>query len=174
MNGRNDAILPMTQTSAAAADLLAGAAAGLAAAFVMNLFQAALSRALSKDDETDTAASKAADAVTEEVSGAPVKRRYKKSADTSLHYLTGAIAGGMYGLLGGRMPALFAGRGLVYGTALWAIADEALVPALGLAPPPSQVGAKEHGFALASHLIFGLALDLCRRQINRVISAGPV
>lgn len=173
MRSRDIAVLPMTAVSAAATDLLVGVAAGLVASLAMSLFQSAVSPALSELQSAETVATKAADAVTEQVSGAPVKRRFKKSADTMFHYLTGAIAGGLYGLLGGRIPALFAGRGLVFGAAVWAIADEALVPALGLAPPPLEVEPREHGFALASHLVFGLALDLCRRQINRIISVPP-
>ena len=43
---------------------------------------------------------KAADAVSKEVAGAPMKPRLKKGADAFLHYAIGAIAGGVYGLVG--------------------------------------------------------------------------
>lgn len=58
---------------------------------------------------------KAADAVSKEVAGAPMKPRLKKGADAFLHYAIGAIAGGVYGLVGGMVPGLMAGRGLLYG-----------------------------------------------------------
>ena len=161
----------MTRASAAATDLVAGIAAGLAAALVMNLFQSALARAVARNQSSETAATKAADAVSEEVAGVPVKARFKKSADTLLHYVTGAVAGGVYGLVGGIAPGLMFGRGLLYGALVWAIADEGLVRVLGLAPPPKQVKLAEHGFGLSAHLVFGLALDFFRRRLNRLISA---
>jgi hypothetical protein len=150
----------------AATDLLSGIAAGLTAAWLMNLFQDRLSRAIGLDRSGETAATKAADALSEDVSGEPVKRSRKQDADTVLHYATGALAGGIYGLTAGRIPGVGAGRGLWYGASLWVAADEILVPALGLSPPPGETPVAEQGFGLASHLVFGLALDFCRRRIR--------
>jgi hypothetical protein len=146
--------------------LLSGIAAGVAAAWLMNRFQDGLSRAIGLDQSGDTAATKAADALSEDVSGKPVKRARRQDADTVLHYATGALAGGIYGLTAGQLPGVGAGRGLWYGASLWVAADEILVPGLGLSPPAEQ------GFGLASHLVFGLALDFCRRRIDRLMGAG--
>lgn len=109
----------MTRTSAAATDLLVGVAAGLGATLAMSLFQSALACALSEDQSSDTAAMRAADAVSEKVSGAPVKSRFKKGADTLFHFLTGAAAGGLYGLVSGVVPAITLGRGMMYGGIIW-------------------------------------------------------
>jgi hypothetical protein len=163
--------LPLTRASAAAADLVAGIAAGLAAALVMNLFQSAMAGMVGQDQSSETVAMKAADAVSEEVAGAPVKPRLKSGADAFLHYATGAIAGGIYGVVSGMVPSLMAGRGLLYGALLWMVADEGLVPVLGLAPPSNQVKLADRGLGLSAHLVFGLALDFSRRQLNRLISA---
>jgi hypothetical protein len=65
--------LPMTRTAAAATDLMVGIAAGLVAALAMNVIQSAWTGLSSSADPDDTAAIRAADAVSEEVSGEPVK-----------------------------------------------------------------------------------------------------
>ena len=65
---------------------------------------------------------------------------------------------------------LWPGVAFSMGPLVWAVADEGLVPVLGLAPPPSQVKLADRGFGLSAHLVFGLALDFSRRQLNRLIS----
>jgi len=157
-----------------AADLVIGVSAGLAAALIMSLFQSAVTRMGLQSQPRKTAAMKAADAISQEVAGASLKPRYKQKADLLLHYLTGAAAGGIYGLFGRLVPALRAGQGLLYGGLVWAMADEGLVPALGLSAPANRKGLGEHGFALSSHLVYGAALDIVRRRMNRMVAGGRV
>ena len=90
-----------------------------------------------------------------------------------LHYLTGALIGGAYGLLGGIFPKLFAVRGLLFGAGLWVLADEIAVPALRLGPPPTEANPKDHALGAAAHLVFGAVLDISRRWINSMISPTP-
>jgi len=163
----------MTRSEAAATDLIVGIGAGLAAAWAMNFFQAAWTKLSNESEPDETAASKAADAVSEEVSGAPVRKSKKKAADSVVHYLTAAIIGGSYGLIGGRFPRLFMGEGLLFGGLLWAAADELAVPALRLGPPPGKMEFKDHALGLSSHLVFGAVLDVVRRKTNALISPSP-
>lgn len=165
--------VPMTRTAAAATDLVVGIAAGLCAACAMNLFQSACAWLTRSPEPEDTAASRAADALSEEVSGKPVKRSEQKSADTVMHYFTGAALGGLYGLVGGLAPAIMAGRGALFGAAAWIAGDEIAVPALGLGPAPTKMRPADHVLASASHLVFGMVLDFSRRKLNQVISSGP-
>ena len=160
----------MKRTSAAATDLVVGAAAGLVAALAMNLFQSAWTRLAGSEEPDETAASRAADAVSQEVSGEPVKRSAKKSADRVVHYLTGAALGGLYGLGGGFMPALMRGGGALFGGTIWVLADEVAVPMLRLGPAPTKTGIQDHALGLAAHLVFGMVLDLSRRTLNAAIS----
>jgi putative membrane protein len=162
--------LPMTRTAAAATDLLVGVVAGLGAAAAMNLFQPAYAWLTRSAEPDETAASRAADALSEEVSGKPVKRSKKKHADTVMHYLTGAALGGFYGLVGGLAPAIMAGRGALFGASAWIFGDEIAVPALRLGPPPAKMRAVDHSLALASHLVFGLILEFSRRKLNQALS----
>src|SRR4051812_39873150 len=161
--------LTRSRATAAAADLAIGLAAGTIAAGAMNLFQDIWSKYVSPPPPGETAAAKAADAVSEEVSDARVKPSARKAADGVVHYLTGAVLGGLYGVLGGRLPMLFAGRGSAFGGLVWLICDEIAVPMLGLGPRSKP--AEEHWSALASHIVFGLSLDGMRRRVNATAGA---
>lgn len=173
MTTQKAAPMPLTRIAAASTDLLVGIGAGLVASWAMNLFQQAWVRISEEPEPKETAASKAADALSKQASGAPIKSTAKKSADTVLHYATGAIIGGAYGVIGGHFPGLLAARGLLFGAGVWLLADELAVPALQLAPPPTEAEAKDHALGLASHLVFGAALDLTRRWTNGLISPPP-
>ena len=101
--------MPMTRIATASTDLLVGIGAGLVASWAMNLCQQAWVRISEEPEPKETAASKAADALSKQASGAPIKSTAKKSADTVLHYATGAIIGGAYGVIGGHFRNGFSG-----------------------------------------------------------------
>jgi len=162
--------LPMSRTTAAATDLLVGIAAGLTAALTMNLFQAAWTR-ISAPPQSPTATENAADAVAETLAGKSAKPKARKSLANAIHYTTGAVLGGLYGVGSGLVPALTWGSGTVFAGAVWAVGDELAVSGLGLGPTPAETDPKDHAFGLASHIVFGLTLDLVRRQLNGLISA---
>ena len=164
--------MPMTRIAAASTDLVVGMGAGLVAAWAMNLFQTAWIRLADEPEPEETAASRAADVILERTSGAPIKDSAKKSADAVLHYVTGALIGGAYGLIGGHFPKLFEGRGLFFGAGIWLLADEMAVPMLRLGPPPAETEGevKDHALGFSSHLVFGAAMDAARRYTNALIS----
>jgi putative membrane protein len=150
----------------AGGNIIIGVIAGLAASLAMNRFQSLWAKAIPMPDGA-TAGQKAADALSKEVSGKPVRASRKDAADDLMHYATGAVLGGLYGLVVGIVPAIALGRGLVYGCAVWLLADELAVPALKLSRPPSKVAAREHALGFASHAVFGLTLDAVRRRFMR-------
>src|SRR4051794_14331463 len=115
MKARTSAPLPMSRVAAASTDLLVGVVAGLVASWAMNQFQTAWTYLANESEPEETAASKAADALSERASGVPIKKSKRKSADTVLHYVAGLLIGGTYGLIGGLFPSLFIGRGLLFG-----------------------------------------------------------
>jgi putative membrane protein len=163
--------LPMSRTSAFATDLVVGIAAGLAASFAMNLFQAAWSQVAASPAKSPSATERAADAVSVTVAGKATKRTIRRTFANVIHYTTGALVGGVYGAASGLVPALTWGRGTLFAGGVWIASDELAVPALGLAPTADKTELKEHVFGLASHIVFGLTLDLVRRQLNGLISA---
>ena len=106
-------------------------------------------------------------AVARRVTGAPLQPRRREQLGSVLHYGFGATAGAIYGLLARRWPAATLGSGTGYGTAVWLVADELIVPAMGIADSPARTPLRRHAYALVGHWAYGLALDLVRRAIIR-------
>ena len=112
--------------------LLAGVAAGVVAAAAMAAFQAQASKLLDDDGEED------------------------EPAGQSVHYITGAVMGGIYGVLTEYRPEASAGFGGTYGIVTAALLDDGAAP--GPAPEADAVPA-ETPTGVASHLVFGLVLE---------------
>jgi putative membrane protein len=145
--------------------LMAGIAAGLVASAAMAAFQAHASKLIDQDEEGDPATVKAADAVVEAATGHSVAAPHREASGQVVHYITGAVLGGIYGVLTEYRPEASAGFGGAYGVATSALLDEAAVPAMGLAPAPDEVPAETHTYGIASHLVFGLVLEGIRSLI---------
>jgi hypothetical protein len=92
--------------------------------------------------------------------GAKLDKRQKAATSTITHYALGALPGAGYALLRNRIPLLGAGRGVAYGLLLWAVNDELLNTALGLAGPPEAYPASSHVRGLIGHVVLGVATDL--------------
>lgn len=78
---------------------------------------------------------------------------------TGAHYAFGATLGVVYALGSNRAPALRAGFGVVYGSLVWAIADEGAMPALRLSRGPRELPLGVHAYALAGHWVYGATLE---------------
>lgn len=176
----------------------AGLLGGLVASLVMNRFQAALSKldgdgershgAQSQqsgspdhgagafleergvDDPDDDAAERSANVVAVGLFDRPLSEREKDIGGTIFHYAFGATSGAVYGAISELAPAARFGWGLPFGFAVWLIADEGVVPALGLSKSPAEYSTKTHAYALASHLVYGLATDLAQAVIRPRLS----
>ena len=158
---------------ASTTQMMTGVAAGLAAALVMNLFQDSASIVLKIGKEKETAAARAADAVSSKITGKPIKMARKDKADSVVHYLVGSLAGAVFAVTRRWLPGPSLLKGFEYGLALWLIADQTLVPALGLMRKPKRTKAKKRLFGLASHLVFGGILDLVESRLERFSRYAP-
>jgi len=146
---------------------LAGMAGGLVASYVMNLFQAGLSKLKSKNEtrqdgqgsNEEPATEKAARKISESVLGRTLREEQKGPSGSLVHYAFGTAAGGVYGALAEKMPLARAGFGVLFGSALWFLSDEVAVPMLGLSKGPKQYPFSTHASALASHLVYGAATE---------------
>jgi len=160
--------------------IAAGAAGGVAAAFVMNRFQQIWSdteKALSPGDGNgsalpgDDATVKTANGIAHAAFHHDLTEPEKKWAGPAVHYIFGGLMGAAYGALAPVTPIASFGGGAAYGSALWLFADEIGVPAAGLSGPPSDTPIKGHVKAWASHLVYGLVADLTRRAIVKAAAA---
>src|SRR4051812_20354686 len=82
---------------------------------------------------------------------------------TLAHYAFGASAGAIYAVASDNLPALRKGFGSFYGGLVWAIADEGVVPALGLSRSPRELPVSVHAYSLSGHCIYGMTLECVRR-----------
>ena len=172
---------------------LAGAVAGAAGAFVMEKFQTkALPRMTAwlergqqegegggdgggdgggggSPETSEPATLKAAEAVSEKVFRHELTEDEKKWAGPAAHYWMGVTSGAVYGATVERLPLATIGQGAAFGTMVWGIADEGVVPLAGLSKPPTEYPAKTHASALASHLVYGVTTEMVRRAVRRAL-----
>jgi putative membrane protein len=174
-----------------------GVVAGIVASWVMNQFQSTWSKLMEgkekphgaqslqegspdhgvarelqergSDDNDDNAAVRAGTAVAEFVFDKKLTRDEKQIAGTVAHYAMGAASGAIYGAAAEFTPIATAGAGLPFGTAVWLVADEAVVPASGLSKGPNEYPWSIHAYALASHLVFGASTEVVRRAVRRAL-----
>ena len=164
--------------------VVAGAAGGLAAAWVMNQFQTGWGKATEAlehsktpqgeqerqaNDNAEDATMKTAGKISEKIFSHSLSREEKKKLGPVVHYAFGASVGAVYGALAELDHRATFGTGLPYGAAVFVGADEIAVPALGLSKPPKEYPAATHIYGLASHLVYGLSLEMARRGIRRMM-----
>ncbi len=142
---------------------LIGVGAGLAASFVMDRFQDLAAPAFGMDGGNDDPSTvKAADTLSKAVEGRPVTQKHREAAGAAMHYALGAAIGGGYALAVRQWPDLAKGWGVPTGLITMLLLDDVLVPAAGWGPwPEAEVPGNAYG--LASHLVFGVALEGVRR-----------
>ncbi len=75
----------------------------------------------------------------------------------SVHWAFGLGTSALYGAVRGPVGPLDAEGGLVFGTAVWALGDELMVPLLGLSKGPTAYPLTQHAHRFGAHLAFGLA-----------------
>ncbi len=150
--------------------LLVGACAGLAAAGVMEGYQALAAEPFGQDDETEEPSTvKAADAISRLLTGEPIAEPRRAAAGRLVHYATGLLLGVSYTAAQAARPDDDPGLGLVYGLSVEGLLDDGLVPALGLAGPAWERPPAAHAYAVSAHLVFGVALEAARRIAVRCL-----
>lgn len=168
--------------------LVAGSVAGLTGAVAMTGFQKLWSQASEKikrsqdsssdsgrsgeNSEGEDATMKAAEKIAE-ISGRSLTYEQKKNVGPVVHYAFGSGMGTLYGTImefaprGVRHHDLLSGIG--FGGALFAVADELAVPALGLSGKPSESPVSSHVYALASHLVYGITAGVVRKTVRAAL-----
>ena len=188
----------MTNDASIIRGAAAGLVAGLVASWVMNQFQAKLASLLKgnqnshgaqsaqtgspehgaasylaergADNESDNAAERTANVVAVATLDQGLSKDEKKVGGTIFHYAFGASTGAFYGAVSELVPMLRSGLGLPFGLSVWAVGDEGVGPALGLSKWPNEYRLSVHGYALASHLVYGLTTEMTHRITRRVLA----
>lgn len=155
-------------------DLLAGAAAGAAATWVMGKATTAMydyegEEARQQEDEArggktayGVAAEKAAG-----LAGRELSARQRQRYGGAIHWALGAGAGALYGVMRHRTSWASAGFGALYGTLFWLVMDEGSNTILGLTPPPGEFPWEAHARGLAGHLVYGVTTEAALQLAER-------
>ena len=174
-----------------------GLTSGLAASWVMNRFQAMLSKTLEgrekphgaqsiqeglpnhgagrelqeqgKDDPNDNAAERTANFIAHKAFDRDLSKEEKRNAGEIAHYAFGGITGALYGAATEVWPDAGVGVGVPFGAAVWIAADEIAVPVMGLSKPAQDYPLSKHAYALASHLVYGATAELSRRAVRQIL-----
>jgi hypothetical protein len=93
------------------------------------------------------------------VTGRTPDRETRPWLGTAVHYAFSGTIGACYAIAAERLPVIRTALGTAYGTAVWIVADEMIMPLLGLSRGPRQLPAGVHAFALAGHWVYGLTLE---------------
>lgn len=156
-------------------DLALGAAAGLAATWVMGhvtslMYEREHRTAREREDNArggrtayGAAAEKAASVVGTELSDEQIRK-----VGSGIHWVLGMGAGAAYGALRGRVPVADAGHGLAFGTAFWGVIDEGANTAMGLTPGPTAFPWQTHARGLVGHLLFGFVTETILDAADRL------
>jgi putative membrane protein len=151
---------------------LAGLAAGIAGAVAMEQFQKAWLKVAGGNhptDSSDPATVNAARTFSKYVLHWEIREDQKAAAGEIAHYAVGALSGAAYGGMAEVSAAVRAGAGSAYGAGLFVLNDEVIVPAAGWSKAPAAYPVSTHVYALASHVVYGLATEGTRRLIRSVI-----
>lgn len=85
--------------------------------------------------------------------GSEPDRFERQRLGTAAHYAFSGLLGAVYALTPVSADVR-AGRGLAFGTAVWVLADEGLIPALALSRGPRQLPAAVHAYAWLGHCVY--------------------
>ena len=169
--------------------LLAGAIGGVAGALAMNQVQRAaalVGGGREADDATigiprtgrgpqpaqaignasDDSTARVADFVASAAGYSLSTPRSRQMAGRFVHLAFGAVTGAIYGAAVELNPRVRAVAGVLFGLAVWALADEGIVPALGLKRSPRETSAGLHAYSFTSHVVYGAATELVRGTLR--------
>jgi uncharacterized membrane protein YagU involved in acid resistance len=155
-----------------------GAVSGIVAAMMMDTFSRLMQASDARGAPPARAAGPAEDptvkvgtAAFRSVAGYTPGRETRQWLGTAAHLAFNAAVGMNYLLASERSPELRRGFGTVYGSLVWATADEGAAPALGLSRTPDAIPLGAHASALGAHLVYGATLEGCRRIAAALLDA---
>ena len=151
--------------------IVAGLAGGIVASLAMDAFQRFAAPLFDQGGSNDDPATvKAADSAKRLVTGDGVTQKHRERAGVLVHYATGAALGVGYALAARTWPETTAGFGTAFGVGVATVLDDVAVPAFGWGPSPTDTPATTHAYGLASHAVFGAALEGTRRLVGEALA----
>jgi uncharacterized membrane protein YagU involved in acid resistance len=78
----------------------------------------------------------------------------------ALHFLFGAAAGSVYGIVEEKVPLRESVKGLLTGLIIWTGSYLGWIPALGILPPATEHPWRRNAMMIAAHLVWGMAMGV--------------
>lgn len=104
-----------------------------------------------------------ADRVARHLGYGPLDHATKLRIQNTIHYSFGALYGSAYAVAANAFPAVTAGFGTAAGAGLYLAGHGSALPLLKVQASPWRLPRAAFAWELASHLLFGAALELSRR-----------
>jgi hypothetical protein len=121
------------------------------------------------EQQSEDATVKVADGIIRWLVNRPVPEDKKLLAANIVHYAFGAGVGGLYGGIAEVAPRVTVAFGLPFGVAVWLGAHVIMVPALGLAAPPTRQPPPKEALEFFLHLVYGAVTEVVRRLVRRAL-----
>jgi uncharacterized membrane protein YagU involved in acid resistance len=147
---------------------LIGAASGFVATVPMTVAMLAINKALSGRHRQRLEPRKITDDMLRRVrlkNGLSEKER--KLAAIAAHFSFGTAVGSMYPIVEPFIPAPRPLRGPLYGLTVWAANYGGVLPAIDTLPPPQKRPAGRSVLLIASHLVWGVVVQLANDSTRR-------
>jgi hypothetical protein len=93
--------------------------------------------------------------------------RDRQAAGQFVHLAFGAANGALYGAAAELEPRVTAAAGVPFGASVWLLADEGLVPAMGLSRDPREASTGLLAYGFLSHCVYAITTELVRRSLRR-------
>jgi putative membrane protein len=103
----------------------------------------------------------------EQMAGRDLPETQRKVALHTIHWVFGALAGGVYGALVELEPSFAAWQGAAFGITLNRITHETLLPQMGLAAPTGEQPTQERLSEWITHAVYGVGTETARRFVRR-------
>jgi putative membrane protein len=99
----------------------------------------------------------------------PLPENMKPLAGHLVHYAFGGGVGTFYGAVATVASRVTMALGLPFGVAVWLGAHVIMVPALGLAAPPTRQPPAKEAMEFFLHLVYGAVTESVRRLIRQAL-----
>lgn len=109
-----------------------------------------------------------AEKVSAAVTGEELDKETRQKYGNYVHWGYGIMWGGLFGVLRDRAPLVGVGNGLGFGTGLWLVGDELMMPLMGLSPPSTEFPWQNHARAFANHFAYGATLGITHSLLRKL------
>jgi putative membrane protein len=103
----------------------------------------------------------------QDAAGADFSPTAKQAAAAGMHWVFGAVAGGMYGVVAEYRPGATSWHGAAFGLTVNKLMHDGLLPRTGFVAPKAEQPLQERMSEWVTHAVYGMATETGRRAIRK-------